>query len=227
LTTPRHRVIIAYTPRCISPEAGYNRRMRVIGLTGGIGTGKSAVAQVLRELGAVVIDADRLGHEAYRPGTPAWQEVVEAFGQEVLLPTGEIDRKRLGSLVFRDPQALARLNAILHPRMFQMARERIREAQAQGHQVVVLEAAVLLEAGWDSLVDEVWVVTAPEEEAVRRTQGRSGLTREQVLARLRAQMPQEERARRAHVVIDNSGSLEDLRRIVEHLWRQRIVAAKG
>ncbi|MFN3975081.1 MAG: dephospho-CoA kinase [Dehalococcoidia bacterium] len=198
----------------------------VIGVTGGIGTGKSTVTSILRELGAVVIDADKIGHEAYRPGTPAWQEVVEAFGKEILLPSGEIDRKRLGSIVFNDPNALARLNAIMHPKMFRMAHERIQQAKAQRHPVIVLEAAVLLEAGWDPLVDEIWVVTAPEEVAVERIQTRSGLTREAALARLRSQMPQEERVRRAHVVIENAGSLEDLRHKVEDLWQKRIVARR-
>ncbi|GBD10947.1 Dephospho-CoA kinase [bacterium HR23] len=198
--------------------------MVVIGVTGGIGTGKSTVTSILRELGAVVIDADKIGHEAYRPGTQAWQEVVEAFGKDILLPSGEVDRKRLGALVFNDPQALARLNAIMHPKMYTMAQERIQQAKAQGHRVIVLEAAVLLEAGWDPLVDEIWVVTAPEEVAVQRVQARSGLSREAVLARLRAQMPQEERVKRAHVVVENAGSLEDLRRTVEDLWRKRIVS---
>lgn len=198
----------------------------VIGVTGGIGTGKSTVTSILRELGAVVIDADKIGHEAYKPGTPAWQEVVEAFGKEILLPNGEVDRKRLGSIVFSDPKALARLNAIMHPKMFRMAQERIQQAKAQGHQVIVLEAAVLLEAGWDPLVDEIWVVTAPEEVAVQRVQARSGLPREAVVARLRSQLPPEERIRRAQVVIDNAGSLEDLRRQVEDLWQKRIMTRR-
>ncbi|MCS7207469.1 MAG: dephospho-CoA kinase [Dehalococcoidia bacterium] len=198
----------------------------VIGVTGGIGTGKSTVTRILRELGAVVIDADALGHEAYRPGTQAWQEVVEAFGTDILLPSGEVDRKRLGAIVFNDPQALARLNAIMHPKMFRMAQERIQQAKAQGHQVIVLEAAILLEAGWDPLVDEIWVVTAPEAVAVERAQARTGLPREAILARVRAQMPPQERIRRAHVVIDNAGSLEDLRRRLETLWQERIVTRR-
>lgn len=195
--------------------------MVVIGLTGGIGTGKSEVSRILRELGATVIDADKVGHQVYRPGTDAWREVVAAFGEGILQPDGQIDRKRLGSIVFNNPQALARLNAIVHPRMYRAIEEHIRQLREQGVRAVVLEAAILIEAGWTPLVDEVWAVTAPEEVVVRRLESR-GLSPEGVRARIRAQMPQEQRARYAQVVIDNSGDLEQLRSRVRQLWESRI-----
>ena len=196
--------------------------MFVIGLTGGIGTGKSEVARLLRQLGAEVLDADRLGHEVYRPGTEGWRRVVEAFGPEVVGPDGQIDRKRLGSIVFGDPSALARLNAIVHPVMYRMMEERLEEMRRQGVRVAVLDAAILLEAGWRPLVDEVWAVVAPEEVAVERAVRRTGLDPEAIRARIRAQMPQEERVRHADAVIDNSGDLEHLGAQVRALWEARV-----
>ena len=136
--------------------------MLVIGLTGGIGTGKSEVSRILREMGAVVIDADKVGHETYAANSETWRVVVATFGEDVVLPDGQIDRQALSSIVFDDSVAVEKLNAIMHPRMAKLLEVRIqqhREVRAD----VVLEAALLVEAGWNSLVDEVWVVTAPEE----------------------------------------------------------------
>ncbi len=200
--------------------------MLVIGLTGGIGTGKSQVASILGELGAVIINADLVGHEAYQPHTETWRKIVEAFGEEVLAPGGAVDRKKLGAIVFSDPEALRRLNAIVHPRMYEMLRERIEECRAQGRGVVVVEAAILLEANWTPLVNEVWVVTAPEEQVVQRTQSRSNLDAEAIRARIRAQMPQPERVRHADVVIANDGTLDQLRTKVQQIWNNRVSALK-
>lgn len=193
--------------------------MRVIGLTGGIGSGKSTVSQLLAELGAVVLDADKVGHQAYQPGTETWKEVVAAFGEEVVAPDGTIDRKKLGAIVFADPESLARLNRILHPRMFDMMKAEIEEYRRQGAEVVVLEAAILLEAGWTPLADEIWVTEASEPTVVRRTKERTGLPEEQIRARIRSQLSTEERAKQASVVITNDGDLEELREKVEELWR--------
>ena len=200
--------------------------MIVIGLTGGIGTGKSEVARVLEELGAVRISADELAHEAYRPGTDTWREVVAAFGEEVLLPSGEIDRRKLGPIVFADPAALARLNAIVHPRIYTMAEARIREHRAGDAPAVVLEGALLIEAGWTPLVDEVWMTAAPEEQVVERLQVRNHRP-EEVRARMSAQMPASERARHAQVIIDNAGDKASLRRRVLELWEQRIPSGRA
>jgi len=120
--------------------------MVVIGLTGGILSGKSTISQMLAERGAVIIDADKVGHEAYKPNTKTWQELIAAFGQGILKENDEIDRKKLGEIVFNDPQALARLNGIVHPRMHSMMKEKLERLSGEGVGVVVLEAAVLIEA---------------------------------------------------------------------------------
>ncbi len=200
--------------------------MYVIGLTGGIGSGKSTVADMLEEKGAVVLSADQLGHEVYVPGRPAWQEVVDAFGRDIVAADGSIDRKKLGAIVFSDPQGRERLNAITHPRMKEMMQQRLAELAAEGTAVAVLEAALLLDAGWDDLTDEVWVTAAPAALAAQRTAERTGLTREEVLARIRAQMSNEERVRRADVVIDTDCSLEETRQQVEREW-SRLLARIG
>ena len=196
--------------------------MIVIGLTGGIGSGKSEVSRMLRELGATVIDADRVGHEAYRPHTESWKDLVDEFGRDILLPNGEIDRKKLGARVFSSPQELARLNAIVHPRMYTMMEERLEALRRQGTEVVVMEAAVLIEAGWTPLVDEVWVTTAPEDVAVQRIRQRNGMPGEEVRQRIRSQLSSEERAKQAAVVIENSGGMEELRERVREAWSSRV-----
>lgn len=197
--------------------------MFVIGLTGGIGTGKSVVAKMLRRLGAAVIDADEVGHEAYLPGTEGWRKIVEAFGKDFLSPDGTVDRRMLGALVFKEPEALTRLNAILRPRMYNMMKERLAQFKEQGLQVAVVDAAVLIEAGWDKLADEVWVVTAPAEAVVERLKQRSNLDERAIQARMQAQPTQEERIKHADVVIDNGGSLEALERLVRELWDSRVI----
>ena len=193
--------------------------MRVIGLTGGIGTGKSTVSQFLAELGAIVLDADKVGHEAFKPDTEAWREVVATFGRQVLAPSGEIDRKKLGGIVFGDPASLLRLNEIMHPKMRDMMKVQIEGYRQQGKEVVVLEAAVLLEAGWITLVDELWVTVAPESTIVERLTERSGLSEQETLARIRSQLSSAERVKHADVVIDTDCTLDELRARVGELWQ--------
>lgn len=192
--------------------------MVVIGLTGGIGTGKSTVSDALAALGAAVINADQVGHQAFEPHTEVWKDVVAAFGKDVVRPNDEIDRRKLGEIVFNDPEALSRLNKIMHPRMYRMMKEKIEELGEQGVDVVVLEAAILIEAKWTPLADEVWVTTAPEATVVQRLSTRDGLTKEQILARMGSQMPSEERVRHADVVIDTDCTLDEVKRKVEELW---------
>ena len=194
--------------------------MIVIGLTGGILTGKSTVSEILVQRGVVVIDADKVGHEAYRPQTKVWREVVDAFGTGILMQNGEIDRKKLGDIVFNDPKALARLNEIMHPAMHAMMKEEIEKLRNKGVDVVVLEAAVLIEANWTDLVDEVWVTVAPEETAVKRLQNRGGLSEQQARARIRSQLSSEERAKHADVIINTNCDLAEVRAKVERLWRR-------
>jgi dephospho-CoA kinase len=184
--------------------------MYVIGLTGGIGSGKSTVAKVLEDEGAVVLSADLTGHEVYLPGKPAYGEIIEAFGREVVAEDGTIDRKKLGPIVFSDPANLAKLNAITHPRMKEMMRERLGNIARGGASYAILEAALLFDAGWNDLTDEVWVTVASARVAAERTAARSGIPVEQVLERIqKAQMASEERVRRSDVVIDTSGTMEE------------------
>jgi dephospho-CoA kinase len=192
--------------------------MIAIGLTGGIASGKSLVSAMLAEKGVSIVEADKVGHQAYRRGTEAYRRVVEAFGSEVIGLDGEIDRRALGARVFGDHQARRRLEAIVWSVMRRMMAERLAELREQGRPVAVLEAAVLVEADWIPLVDEVWVVTVPEEVARERLVRRNGLTSEEASARIRAQLSNQERVEHADVVIDNGGSLEALRQQVERAW---------
>ncbi len=201
--------------------------MKVIGLTGGIGSGKSTVSQFLAELGAVIIDADRVGHEAFKPDTELWREVVAAFGRQVLASDGSIDREKLGEIVFGNPESLSRLNQIMHPLMYDMVKAQIEEYRRQGVDVVVLEAPLLIEAGWTSLVDEVWVTVAAESTVLRRLKERVGLSHQQALARIRSQLPSDERVKDADVVIDNDCSLGELKAKVKELWRGLSVPGAG
>ena len=152
--------------------------MKVIGLTGGIGSGKSTVSQFLAELGAVVLNADEVGHETFRPDTEIWRKVVAAFGRQIVTPDGNIDRKKLGNIVFGNPESLSRLNQIMHAWMYAQVKARLKEYRQQGTRVAVLEAPLLLEAGWTSLVDEVWVTTAPEATVLKRLEEGTGMSQQ-------------------------------------------------
>ncbi len=196
--------------------------MRVIGLTGGVGSGKSTVSQYLQELGAVLIDADKVGHQTYLPGAPAWKDLVAEWGEGLLQPNQEIDRKKLGSIVFSDPKALARLNSIVHPRMRDIIQQQLDDLKKNGVRVAVLEAAILIEAKWANIADEVWVVDAPEAAVVQRLQKRNGFTEEQARARIKSQLPRDERLSYANVVIDTDCSLDEVRRRVRQAWDQHI-----
>jgi dephospho-CoA kinase len=192
--------------------------MFVIGLTGGIGSGKSTVSEMLRAKGAVVVSADLVGHEVYRPGTPVWDEVVAAFGRDVLTTEQEIDRRKLGSIVFADPEARRRLNVITHPPMRRLMAERLDDLRRQGARVAVLEAAILIEADWVDLADEVWLTLVRPAEAAQRLMARSGLTREEAEARIASQLSNQERLEHADVVIDTDCSLAEVARRVDELW---------
>ena len=196
--------------------------MLVIGLTGGIGTGKSEVTRLLQELGAAVINADQVGHEAYKPDSESWLQVVESFGKDILQPNGEIDRGKLGAIVFSDPAQLARLNKILHPRMAQIVSGELESLRSQGTQVAVVEAALLFEAGWDSLVDEVWATDSAAATVIQRLHDRNGMSAEEVLKRIDSQMGPVERLARSNVVVNNFGDVDQLARTVNSLWESRV-----
>ncbi len=197
----------------------------VIGLTGGIASGKSLVSGMLGEQGAVVLDADKVGHEAYTRGTGCYAAVVAAFGQDVVGSDGEIDRKALGGKVFGAPDQRKRLESIVWPWMRSTMDLRLGVVRAAGAPVAVLEAAVLIEADWVPLVDQVWLVTVPPVVARDRLIQRNGLTADQADARIGAQLTDEERAKHARVVIDNDGTLDELRSQVMREWEQLIASA--
>ena len=203
----------------------------VIGLTGGIASGKSTVAGQLEELGAHVIDADRLGHRVYEPGSTGFQKVVNAFGHDIVAKDGTIDRRVLGGKVFGAPEQMERLSEITWPEIRKLAASDIADWKRKDrHGVVVLEAAVLLEAGWQDLVDEVWVVTVKIATAAERLMARNGLNEEQAMSRIQSQMSARERLEHADVKIDNSDALDDLHRRVERQWKQlekRVAAPAG
>ena len=191
----------------------------IIGLTGGIASGKSTVAQQLEQLGAHVIDADKLGHNAYVSGSEAFDLVVSVFGGDTVGSDGEIDRKVLGSKVFGNAESLKKLTDIVWPAIKQMATQEILSVKEQRpEQVIVLEAAVLFEAGWEDIVDEVWSTIVDREVAIERASNRDGTDRSQVEARIDAQISNEERKEKADRLIDNSGSEADLQAQVKQIW---------
>jgi dephospho-CoA kinase len=215
----------------LNPLAIWGGRLRIasvlrVGLTGGIGVGKSEVSARLAAQGAVVIDADAIAREVVEPGTEGLAEVVDAFGPEVLLPDGTLDRPRLGEIVFADPELLGKLNAIVHPRVGARMAELEREARSGS--IVVLDVPLIAESGRTDGYDLVVVVDAPPRVQVDRLVRRRGMTREQAKARMAAQASREQRLAIADIVIDNSGSLTELDRQVGDLWaelRRRAVKA--
>jgi dephospho-CoA kinase len=196
--------------------------MLVIGLTGSIGTGKSEAARQLEILGASIISADQVGHEAYTPNTEAWEQVVAAFGDDILQDDKDIDRRKLGAIVFSDPSQLEKLNAIMHPRMARMVSDKIEVLRGQGVKVVVVEAALLFEAGWDTLVEEVWVTDSSEDIVVGRLKERNGLSEEEAKKRINSQMDRAERIERSDFVIDNSSDMAGLESAIKELWDRRV-----
>lgn len=194
-----------------------------IGLTGGIGSGKSTAAKILAELGAPIIDADKVGHEIYLPQTPAYRELVAAFGEGILGADGTIDRRKLGPIVFADPAALRRLNAIVHPKMYARMGEMVAAMRRAGEtRPIVVEAAILIEAKWQPLFDEIWLVTAARERVIERIERDRGLKPEQTEARIRAQLSDEERRKHATAEIRNDGTPEELRDAITRLWRDTL-----
>jgi dephospho-CoA kinase len=194
--------------------------MLTIGVTGGIGSGKSTVTKFLEELGAPIIDADKVGHVIYAPDGPAYSEVIAAFGRGILAPDGTIDRRKLGPIVFADADALKRLNSIVHPKMFTRMHEMIGHLRANGERnPIVVEAAILIEANWQALFDEIWLVIASKAQVVERIERDRGLKPEQTEARIRAQLSDEERQKHSTLVITNNGTIGELREKVAQLWQ--------
>lgn len=195
----------------------------VVGVTGGIASGKSLAASELARYGGCVIDVDCVARDLVEPGRPALEAVIREFGPEFRRDDGTLDRRSLGKLVFSDPKALTRLNAIMVPRMKRLVRQRIREASAR-FELVIVDAAILYEAGMDRLVDRVVVVTASEATRAARIMARDQLPRKEALARVKAQTDLEAKARRADFVVDNSGSPEAMKEQVDRIARELGVA---
>jgi dephospho-CoA kinase len=197
--------------------------MKVIGLTGGTGSGKSTVAGFLAELGAAVINVDEVGHEALKKEAVK-KRLVREFGDGILAPDGGIDRARLGKLVFGNEAARARLNGIMHPVIFKMVDARLAEYRHRKVRAVVLDAPLMLEVGRQSQADEVWVTAAPEAAVIRRLRDRAGLSADEAAARIRTQLPGAEKMKLADVVIDTDCPLDELKDRVTRLWQQRVPA---
>lgn len=194
--------------------------MHVIGLTGGIASGKSTVARFFRDHEVSVLDADVLGHRTYDPGTSTFAAVVAAFGDDLVAADGTIDRRVLGGKVFGQPAELKRLTDIVWPGIRKLASEALSELETAGNTLAVLEAAVLFEAGWEDLTDEIWVVVVEPEIAVERLAARNGLDAEAARARIGSQLSNDERTARANVVIENNGGLEALEARIQQAWEQ-------
>ncbi len=199
--------------------------MLKVGLTGGIGSGKSAVASALSSYGAVVIDADAIAREVVAPGTPGLAEVVSAFGERVLAADGSLDRPALGEIVFADEDRLASLNTIVHPRVAERSGRLMAEAEASGARVVVYDVPLLVENGLESLYDVVVVVDTPDDLRVERVSRDRGMPPEQVRARIAAQADRATRLAAADLVVDNSGTREDLDARVAELWGELLERA--
>jgi dephospho-CoA kinase len=193
--------------------------MLTIGLTGGIGSGKSTVARVLGEFGAPILDADKVAHTTYAPGGPAYDAVVAAFGADIVAPDRTIDRRKLGAIVFGNPGQLNKLTSIVWPATFDAIRRNVAELRASGARLpIVVEAAILIEANWQPLFDEIWLVRAPREQVISRVEIQRGAKPSETEARIRAQLSDEERGKHASLVIENNGSIEELRELLKELW---------
>ena len=194
--------------------------MFVIGLTGGIGTGKTSVSNILSSLGASMINADKIGHKIYEPNSEGWMEVVNTFGKEILNENLEINRKKLGSIVFKDKKYLDQLNSITHPRIYSEIESELQTLSNKSVDVSVVEAALLIEAKWTSLADQVWITVSKENTIYKRLEKRDGLNIEAIKARISSQMPSKEKLKFADVIIKNDSSIKDLEKEVQYYWKK-------
>lgn len=194
----------------------------VIGLTGGIASGKSTVSAKLKELGAVIIDADILSRDVVSKGEIAYNRIVQCFGQNILLPSGEINRKRLGSIVFSDKEKLTLLNSITHPEIMNRVKDKIYELKKEGFEVIVVDAAILIEMGLHKYVDSVWVVIVDRETQIKRLIERDKFDYKDAENRINSQFTNEIRKEYADVIIDNNKSIEEVGKKLEELWNNII-----
>ena len=190
---------------------------RVFALTGGIASGKSTVAAMLKDLGAAVLDADEVAHELSRPKGELWQRYVDFFGEEILLPNGELNRRRISDIVFADKTKLTALNAMAHPMIIKRLEELC--AEHENSAAVVYDVPLLFETGMDKNFSDIWLVTVSKATQLERLMKRSGMEREQAERIIAAQMPTEEKRKRATVIIDNDGTREETRLQVIGAWQ--------
>lgn len=217
------------TRRLLVRETHPTKIMLKIAITGGAGSGKSTVARMFGELGAAVLDADAAAHEAVAVGTLAWQELRQVFGPEYFHSDGSLNRARVSQLVFADPEARQRLNAIVHPRIAELLQGRMQELAQQDAALVMVEVPLLFETGLDRAYDYVIAVYVDPEDQIKRLQGRDGRSTAEIAGILQAQWPLAEKAARAHFVVDNRGSLNDTRKQVEKIYTalQKIILTGG
>ncbi|NLT96442.1 MAG: dephospho-CoA kinase [Clostridia bacterium] len=194
--------------------------MLVIGLTGGIASGKSTVSKYLKSLGAAIIDADLLARQAVEPGEKGWQKIKEYFGEGVFLPQGHLDRRKLAEIIFNDEEKRKVLNSIIHPEVVQKTKELIERYKREGQvPLIVVDAPLLIEAGMHNLVDEVWVLNVKPEVQVQRVMERDNISRDSAVRRLKSQLSTEEKLKYAHRVIDNNETVDKTIRQVQDFWQ--------
>ena len=198
--------------------------MKLIGLTGIFGSGKSTVAGMLSELGAAVIDADTIVHDLYKKDPECRRRLIDIFGRGILNSSGNIDRRRVAEIVFKDSHAMDKLNAAVHPLVTRELNARLAELRRKHAKTAVIEAPLLLEAGWEHIVDEVWVVTAPRSVICRRLHLKNKMTADEVLTRIRMQQPVKELLKHASEVINTDTSMVHLKSKVQRLWEKKQAA---
>jgi len=195
--------------------------MKIVGLTGNIASGKTEVAKIFKELGAKIIDADRVAREVVELGEPAWQEIVDEFGSNILNSDGSINRRKLGEIIFNDDTRREHLNRITHPRIMNKIKETIDQYKKENVNLVIIEAALIVErGGLLKVIDELIVVSADAETQIERIMTRDGLQRDEALSRMESQMPISEKTKHAAYIIDNSRSLGETRKQVEEIWKK-------
>ncbi|MBR2288716.1 MAG: dephospho-CoA kinase [Clostridia bacterium] len=198
--------------------------MRILGLTGSIGTGKSHVSSVLASLGACIIDGDQITRELQLPGGRALPALREAFGDGIFLEDGALNRKALGAIVFSDAKERAKLDALMQPLILSVIRERLHEAERSGCPVAVLDMPLLFEAGLDGMCDSIWCTYLPLETQIGRIMQRDGISREAAMARIASQLSPEEKKRRSQIVIDTCGTLDETAKLIPALYAQELDA---
>ncbi|MBM7624620.1 dephospho-CoA kinase [Sporohalobacter salinus] len=192
----------------------------LIGLTGGIASGKSTVSDILKDIGVSVIDADLIAREIVKPGKIAWQKIIDTFGKEVLLPNQELNRERLGQIIFDDPEARKKIDQITHPEIVKKIKKRVGQLQDQGEEIIVVDIPLLIEVGMVDFFDEIWVVYVSRETQLERLMSRDGIDHQTAVNKVEAQMSLEKKKEYADRLVINEGDKADLRHRILSIWRE-------